>query len=127
MGLQDFLAGPDLLVQPLDEADAPRLQRLFEACADYFQRCALPLAADEALVDLRSLPPADFAWAAQWHLGIVQPGSDTLLACLQVCSEAPAAGVWHLGLLMVHPAQRGRGLARRLVAALEAWAAQCGA
>lgn len=127
MGLQDFLATQDLLPQTLGEADAPRLQRLFEACADYFQRCGLVLAADEAVQELRSLPPPDFAWAAQWHLGIVQTGSDTLLACLQVCSEAPAAGVWHLGLLMLHPAQRGTGLAQRLLAALEAWARHSGA
>ena len=127
MGLQDFLAAPDLHVQPLDEADAPRLQSLFEACPDYFQRCGLPLAADEALQELRSTPPPDFAWAAQWHLGLVQAGSDRLIAVLQVSSEAPAPGVWHLGLLMVHPAHRGRGLARRLMAALEAWALQSGA
>lgn len=127
MGLQDFLAGTDLRVQPLGEADAPRLQSLFEACPDYFQRCSLPLALDEALQELRSLPPPDFAWAAQWHLGVLQPGSERLIAVLQVCSEAPAPGVWHLGLLMVHPAQRRRGLARRLLAALEAWAAQSGA
>ena len=127
MGLQDFLDGTDLLVQPLGEADAPRLQALFEACPDYFERCGLPLAADEALQDLRSTPPPDFAWAAQWHLGLVRPGGDGLVAVLQVCSEAPAPGVWHLGLLMVHPAHRGQGLARRLVAALEAWALQSGA
>ncbi|MGM9515350.1 GNAT family N-acetyltransferase [Roseateles sp. DB2] len=127
MGLQNFLADQDLNVQALGEADAPRLQSLFEACADYFHRCGLVLAADEARQELRSAPPPDFAWAAQWHLGITQPGGEGLLACLHVCSEAPAAGAWHLGLLMVHPARRGTGLAQRLLAALESWARQSGA
>ncbi|HLO96744.1 MAG TPA: GNAT family N-acetyltransferase [Burkholderiaceae bacterium] len=127
MGLQDFLAGQALEVQCLGEPDAPRLQRLFEACADYHQRCGLSLAADEALQELRGTPPPDFAWTAQWHLGLTQPGSKTLIAFLQVCSEAPAPGVWHLGLLMVQPAWRGTGLAQRLMTALEAWARQSGA
>ena len=52
---------------------------------------------------------------------------DQLVAVVNIAADLLAAGVWHIGLLLVHTRLHGTGLARQLHADLEAWAIGKGA
>lgn len=117
-----------LTVQRLGSGDEAVLQEVFEKAGDYFLR-----------ITGHPAPEPD---AAAREIGscIATPGRDVALLSLHAEAEAEAEpvgvlGWWHgnpepdvtlLGMLMLVPERRGRGLARDALAALEAWEAQRG-
>ncbi|MBV9774158.1 MAG: GNAT family N-acetyltransferase [Gemmatimonadetes bacterium] len=121
---KDPSALPDTLrlaLRVLGPEDAPGLQRVFAASGDYF----LPLTG-------RPEPDPD---AAERELrgGAGTPGRDVALVTLRESGEPVGAlGWWRgnpgpdqalLGMLLVVPEQRGRGIAREALDALEGWLA----
>jgi GNAT superfamily N-acetyltransferase len=105
----------------LDEADAPVLQRFFEAHPEYFLLAhGHGPAPDEALQELRDAPPAGMTYTRRWTLGLLDP-ADRLVAMANLWSDLLAAGVWHIGLFVVATPLHGSGAAQALYAALEAW------
>ena len=110
-----------LTLRALDEGDAARLQAVFMACADHFQA-------------LTGRPaPDDGAAAAELAAAARTPGRQAVvLTHPDTGDDVGAIGFWEgnpapdqalLGLLMVAPAHRGRGLAREALAGLEVWLA----
>jgi GNAT superfamily N-acetyltransferase len=115
-----FAAGPARACE-LDEADAPVLQRFFEAHPEYFLFAhGRGPAPDEALLELRDAPPDGVPYTRRWTLGFLDP-VDRLLAMANLWSDLLAAGVWHIGLFVVATPLHGSGVAQSLYAALEAW------
>lgn len=110
-----------LSLRALGAGDEERLQRLFERCADHF-----------AALTGRPGPEPD-AGAAELRASIGTPGRQVaLLTLLESGEEIGAVGWWAgnpepdralLGLLMVDPDHRGRGLAREALGAVEVWLA----
>lgn len=105
-------AGPD---------DEPALQRVFERSGDHF-----------AALTGRAGPAAD---AARRELAASSetPGREVVLIVLEESGEEIGAMGWWagnplpdralLGMLMIDPAHRGRGLGREALGALEVWLA----
>jgi GNAT superfamily N-acetyltransferase len=53
--------------------------------------------------------------------------TDHLIGVLDVIRDYPVQGEWWLGLLILEPAQRGRGLGEKICRAFEQWAKDTGA
>lgn len=121
-----FVAGT-LEAHELTPADAPELQAFFERNPEYFVIVdgdpPGPSAGHDEIVEPI---PAGMPYGRQWRLGLREP-TGALAAMANVTSDLLAAGVWHLGLLIVETARHGNGDARRIHQAFESWAASNGA
>lgn len=118
------LETPRLTLRTLGPEDAPELQRVFSAAGDYFLRVTGRAEAepDAAERELRG--------------GAATPGREVALVTLREGGEPVGAlGWWRgnpapdralLGMLLVVPEQRGRGIAREALGALEARLAEGG-
>jgi steroid delta-isomerase-like uncharacterized protein len=70
--------------------------------------------------------PAGKGYEDKLLLGIFAR-SDRLIGVLAAIRDYPVPGEWWLGLLMLEPAQRGRGLGENICRAFEHWARNAGA
>jgi GNAT superfamily N-acetyltransferase len=114
-------------VVPLSLADETELQHFFEQAPDYFIAVnGEPATPTEARDELLGGLPAGWSCSRMYWLGY-RDACGQLVAVVNIAADLLAAGVWHIGLLLVHTRWHGTGLARRLHADLEAWAARRGA
>ena len=107
-----------LLLRTLSATDEPRLQRVFEGCADHFavlmgQRVAPDAAAGE-LAACASTPGRSVA-----VLTLVETGEDVGAVGWWLGNPEPDRAL--LGMLMIHPAHRRQELAREALEGLEVW------
>lgn len=109
-------------VKPLHLADAPQLQSLLERCADYFQLVggADPKPGDAELL-LTQLPPGKSA-EDKFVFGVHNEQGELIGVWDAVLNYPGDEDVW-LGLLMLAPEYRGRGMGGELYLVFEAWAA----
>lgn len=120
--------GPDAaystrLLAPPDLRD---LQQLFERAADYFElTTGRPPARDEAPRAFVGGPPTKNVKDKR-VIGVFAP-EEMLVGVLDALTDWPEPGVWAMGMLLLDPAHRSRGLGRAVLAAYEAWAAGEGA
>lgn len=127
----DRIPEPALLVRghalvPITAGDAEELQRFFEACSEYFELqdgCAPGGTA--ALDELAQVPPERSA-ADKLSLGVRAPGGD-LVGFVDLVRHYPEPGCWWLGLLLLVPRLRNRGLGAQVYEELARWAAAHGA
>ena len=108
------------------EQDAAALQALLEACADFNLLIeGEPPGPDAAQVLFSETPPGRSA-DDKYVIGLYD-GARSLFGVVDVVRDYPAGGEWFIGLLLIHPAQRGQGTGAEIVRALEAWAIRSGA
>lgn len=121
--------GPGFIAQDLVASQLPLLQALFDANPRSFVIVnGRPAPPDAAQVEFDERPPPHLPYSRHWIAGLWAPGSDVaLLGVLVVVADLGAAGVWHIGLLLVDTAQQGTGLAAAVMAALQDWARAGGA
>jgi GNAT superfamily N-acetyltransferase len=110
-----------LVLYGLETGDEARLQRVFDACSDHFA----------ALTGERA--PAPDAAARELRAAREIPEREVVVLSLQETGEdVGAVGWWRgnphpdrtlLGMVMVDPAHRSRGLAREALQAVEVWLA----
>ena len=118
---------PDIQVVTLTLADEPELQRFFEQAPGYFLAVnGVPAGPTEARDELQGYLPAGWSCSRMYWLGY-RDTTGQLVAVINIAADLLAAGVWHIGLLLVHSRLHGTGLAQRLHGDLEAWAARRGA
>ena len=108
-----------LVLRTLGADDEPRLQAVFEACADHFG------------VLLGQRGPAPGAAAAELAACAATPGREVALLTLAATGEdVGALGWWEgnpepgralLGMLMIVPERRRQGLGREALEALQLW------
>ena len=119
---------PDLRgyrVQRLSPADAGTLQLLYERCSDYHEEHeGIPTRPTAAADELAALPPGK-ALVDKFSLGIYSPEGE-MVGYLDLVRDFPAADEWQIGLLMLDPAERGRGLGERICRAAADWVAARG-
>lgn len=121
-------AAAGVAARTLGPADLPALQALFEACTDFFEFSnGVPPPPDAAAVEFAERPPPHLPYSRHWTVGLLDAEAGRLHGALIVVADLGVAGVWHLALMLVHPAQRGSGLAPRALRALEDWARADGA
>ncbi len=111
-------------LRELAEADLGELQALFERCPDYFlAHEGRPPAAGEARDEWDSVP----AGTPRSHLHILGVFAADLVGVVEVLRDWPRPGTWNIGLLLLEPATRGRGLGDRVMRAVDALATRRGA
>ena len=107
---------PDLRLVPLAPDDAPRLQAVYEATADYFHLVAggapPPGAAERALLEAAAIPDRHI-------MGIVL--EKDLIGVLDFRLRYPAADTAYLGLLLLVPEARGKGYGSLAMEIWETW------
>jgi RimJ/RimL family protein N-acetyltransferase len=117
--------GNQVSLKRLDLADTPALQDLLERCADFSWlvegQPPFPQAAEEQLADL---PPGK-GLEDKYIYGIYT--ENTLVGVLDAIRGYPQEGVWWIGLLLLDPAQRGRGTGEQALHIFVDWAGQQGA
>lgn len=107
--------------------DEAELQQFFEQAPAYFIAVnGEPATPTEAREELRGQLPAGWHCSRLCWLGY-RDAQGHLVAVVNIAVDLLAAGVWHIGLLLVHTRWHGSGLAQRLHADLEAWAVAKGA
>jgi GNAT superfamily N-acetyltransferase len=114
--------GPDgrCATRRLAPPDLPALQALFTRAADYFAIAAgAPPAPDEAERAFVGGPPSK-AVSAKQTIGIFDDAG-TLVGVLDAIPDFPADGTCTIGMLLLDPAVRGRGVGRAALAAFETW------
>ncbi len=112
-------------MERLSETDVPAIASLYGECADYWNLVAGRAAGVEESASLLTDRPPTLALSNKFVLGLRNGGR--LVAIADALRDYPRDGIWWLGLLLVAPESRGRGLGRRLYAAFESWAAAQGA
>ena len=114
-------------VVELGDRDEVELQRFFERAPGYFIAVnGEPATATEAHEELQGQLPAGWACSRMYWLGY-RDLENQLVSVVNIAADLLAVGVWHIGLLLVDARLHGTGLAQRLHADLEAWAAGNGA
>lgn len=107
---------PNLRLVPLDVGDAPRLQRVYEAAADYFhlvgEGTPPPAMAERALVEAAAVPDRHI-------MGIVL--EEDLIGVLDFRLRYPAMDTAHLGLVLLVPDARGHGYGTLALDIWETW------
>jgi ribosomal protein S18 acetylase RimI-like enzyme len=113
-------------VHPLDDSDAPALQRLFDRCGDYFELLeGRPARPDAALEELHAGPPGRMPHDL-FPLGI-DGGQGELAGFIGALRHHPQPNQWYLGFLLLDPAWRGRGIGSTTYWAFQHWIAAQGA
>jgi GNAT superfamily N-acetyltransferase len=116
----------ELAAYLLDETDIAAIQTLLEACDDYSTlvtgRATAPGDGAEVLADL----PAGKELEDKFVLGLLNTQGE-MVGLLDAVRAYPDPGVWFIGLMLIHPAQRGSGLGEHWLNAFEAWVVPQGA
>jgi GNAT superfamily N-acetyltransferase len=113
------------MIARLGPADIPQIQRLFERCTDFFELVeGAPPGPDDAANELNSVAPGKTI-DDTFNFGVFD--GDRLVAFAGLARDFPKPSEWWLGLLVIDPAERGRGLGARIHQELVDWiAAQSG-
>lgn len=105
-------------LRELAAADAPAIQALMEASADYFETCfGAPPGPAEAQSELAVLPEG--ATRDQKRVLGIEGQDGGLLGVLDEVQDWPRAGTLMLGLVLLRPEARGRGLASAVLDACD--------
>jgi ribosomal protein S18 acetylase RimI-like enzyme len=99
----------DCVIARLDHADEPRLQEFLERCSDYYLlHEGRPTPADAARHELSAVP--DGRSSADLRLLGMTSANGELVAVAQLLRDYPAKDDWWIGMLLVAPSERSRGI-----------------
>ena len=104
----------------------PALQGLLERCADYSYILTGEKPSATAAENLLSDTPPGRTAADKAVIGIFYE-EEKLVGVLDAIHAYPAEGCWWLGLLLLDPTRRNKGLGRQVYQAFEQWVCQLGA
>lgn len=114
------LEGSRWVAMALGPDDAPALQEFLEANPFYSETFyGRPWPADAAAKELSDRPPAEWPQGETRHWAAVERGTGRWLGYIGFTEHLLAAGVWHLGFMVVDTSVQGSGFAREFH---EAWA-----
>jgi GNAT superfamily N-acetyltransferase len=116
-GYQGRLLGPETI---------PALQGLLERCADYYHLLNSGDPDETAAQSLLEDCPSGRKSADKTVIGIVS-AEQRLVGVLDAIREYPSDGCWWVGLLLLEPLERNRGVGQRFYQAFEQWISQFGA
>ena len=111
-------------LRALTEGELPALQAVMERSREYYVLATGSGPKPTAARDVWDALPPGTPRRAKLTLGIYETG---LAGIVDVVRGWPAAGTWLIGLLLLEPTARGRGVGARVVAAIDAEAARAGA
>ncbi|OUL17391.1 GNAT family N-acetyltransferase [Nostoc sp. T09] len=99
------------------------LQYLFEQCSDYAIMTDGYLPPSSAAVDEFLALPEGKTIQDKFIFGLLAP-DDTLIGMLETIRHYPDEKSWWIGLMMLAPEHRGKGLGSQFYQAYETWVAQ---
>jgi ribosomal protein S18 acetylase RimI-like enzyme len=103
----------DYFIRILGAEDEETLQHLCERCMDYYEIVEGRLPEKDAGHEiLNDLPPAK-EFKDKHVLGCFNE-NNILIAVIDIIADYPDQGEWIIGLLMIDPKERGRGLGKVL-------------
>lgn len=109
-----------LTARRLEEKDTAALQALCDACADYHVLIyGEPAGPGEARNLLTELPPGR-TLEDKFFFGLFTP-RPRLCGALELMRDCREPGEWYLGLLLLEPGVRGKGLGEGILRAAEGW------
>ena len=117
---------PGYPVRALSQADIPPLQAFYEACADYSLLVDGYLPRPGAAVSLLTERPPEKSVDDKLLVGIYLP-PNTLVGVLDVVKDYPMVADWWIGLLLLAPQYRGKGLGHKIFQSFRKWVIQYGA
>ncbi len=103
------------------------LQDLLERCADYMTLEDGAPPGPQAAADLLDALPPGRAHEHKHVLGLARAAGPPLVAVIDAVRGFPEPGDWFVGLVLIDPAERGRGLGAAIMADLEGWFRRQGA
>lgn len=119
-GVFEIDGGDDLRVVALTAGDAGRLQPLYDACAEFTWMVEGEAPApDAAGADLTALPPGR-GIEDKYVFGLADPAS-RIVGMIESIRNYPEPGTWWVGLMMIEPAGRRRGLGSAFYRGFERW------
>jgi GNAT superfamily N-acetyltransferase len=102
------------------------VQALLERCADYDSAISNKVVEPEDSVELLTVVPAEKALRDKHVLGIFYQ-HEGLIGVLDAVQDYPNPRDWFIGLLLLDPHERNRGIGEQTLRAFERWARQGGA
>jgi len=119
--LASSLSDPGYAARFLNEADQTAIFTLLQACEDFsLLSHGMPSTETDALDLLHDRPPG-IAPDQKAVIGFFD-GHGILIAALDFLVGYPEDNIWFIGLLLIHPDQRGQGLGKRILKSFESWA-----
>jgi GNAT superfamily N-acetyltransferase len=105
----------------LDDTDQPAIFALLQACDDFsLLSSGMPSTEQDALDLLRDYPPG-IPPEQKAVLGFFDP-EERLVAVLDMVIGYPHESVWFIGLLLITPDHRRKGLGQKIVTSFARWA-----
>jgi ribosomal protein S18 acetylase RimI-like enzyme len=104
---------PGCTIRPLFLEDKTDIQNFLGECSDYkIMECGQPVQPEDAMSFLFDIPPEKtlddkFVFAIEKEARIV--------ALVDVLMNYKEENVWWIGLLLIHPDMRGKGMGRQIV------------
>jgi ribosomal protein S18 acetylase RimI-like enzyme len=115
----------DLYIVQLDLNDVGKIQSLLEKCADYNEMLTGEPVEPEDGFELLADLPSGKTLEEKHVLGIFDCMND-LIGVLDFVENYPDEGEWYIGLLLLDPDKRNKGIGERVLRAFEDWARQSG-
>jgi len=120
------LENPSYLIHQLHRADADQLQSLYERCEDFFRLTSgLPPSATAGGEEFDDVPagkgPDDL------YIFGLYPTDAALVGVMTAVQHYPDPQTWWIGVMLLDPQYRGRGLGRRFYQGFERWVVAQGA
>ena len=108
-------------VVPLGRNDLPRLKELCLACTAFYELIEGRPASEAIAAEILGPPEPRFSHGTKHVWGI--EGREKLVAVAELLEGHPTARDWYIGLLLVAPERRRRGVGSEFCRAILAWLA----
>ena len=115
------LACANYTVRQLVRQDAKHLQKLFESCSDFFLLTDGVLPTSSSAIDEFSDVPTGKALDDLHIFGLIDGDTDALIGSIIAIRQYPNAETWWIGLMLLAPEYRGKGLGTAFYRAFERW------
>ena len=104
--------GEKYIIRNLDIEDKDIIQNLCEECIDYYNIVSGEAPKKDTWKEvLEDLPPGK-TYEEKYALGAFKDGH--LVAVIDLIRDYPEKGEWIIGLLLIHPSERNKGLGERI-------------
>ncbi|PAB58775.1 hypothetical protein CCE28_13940 [Anaeromicrobium sediminis] len=120
------LNGEDYIIKIINSEYEESLQQLCERCSDYFQIERDDCPSINEGHEILNMLPSDKKHSDKFVFGIFNEKSE-LVSVIDIIKDYPVAGEWMLGLMLIDPKERGKGLGRKIHDFLVQWTSELGA
>lgn len=107
------------MLVPLTAADLARLSRLCVACTDFFELVEGTPGGEATAAEILGPLPTEYARGTKHVFGLAR--ADELVGVVDLLEGYPSPREWYIGLLLLLPDDRGKGLGAQVCAEILRW------